>query len=101
MESKLMMIQKKPTVAVRVAWHFWRRLELVMGFHARIAAPRTQLDLRELTLRVIPGFGGIYLFKISHLTYLWVLENKQLPKNHVAFNMDKTASKADWIAKSY
>lgn len=28
------------------------------GCHARVAAPRTQLGLPELTLGVIPGFGG-------------------------------------------
>ncbi|XVF34856.1 hypothetical protein REPUB_Repub18cG0094600 [Reevesia pubescens] len=33
-------------------------LELAMGCHARIAAPKTQLGLPELTLGVIPGLGG-------------------------------------------
>lgn len=30
----------------------------MQGCHARIATPRTQLGLPELTLGVIPGFGG-------------------------------------------
>lgn len=32
---------------------------LIQGCHARIATPRTQLGLPELSLGVIPGFGGI------------------------------------------
>lgn len=32
---------------------------LMQGCHARIAAPRTQLGLPELSLGVIPGFGGM------------------------------------------
>jgi len=32
------------------------------GCHARIAAPKTQLGLPELTLGVIPGFGGLAAF---------------------------------------
>ncbi|KAJ4850472.1 Altered inheritance of mitochondria protein 1 [Turnera subulata] len=31
---------------------------VVQGCHARVAAPKTQLGLPELTLGVIPGFGG-------------------------------------------
>ncbi|KAF2303931.1 hypothetical protein GH714_024667 [Hevea brasiliensis] len=33
-------------------------LELAMGCHARVVAPKTQLGLPELTLGIIPGFGG-------------------------------------------
>ena len=31
----------------------------MQGCHARVAAPRAQLGLPELSLGVIPGFGGI------------------------------------------
>ncbi|KAF9599030.1 hypothetical protein IFM89_033375 [Coptis chinensis] len=36
-------------------------LELALGWHARISIPRVQLGLPELTLGVIPGFGGTQL----------------------------------------
>lgn len=32
--------------------------KLLQGCHARIATPEVQLGLPELTLGVIPGFGG-------------------------------------------
>lgn len=35
---------------------------LIQGCHARIAAPKTQLGLPELTLGVIPGLGGMAAF---------------------------------------
>lgn len=38
------------------------------GCHARIAAPRAQLGLPELTLGIIPGFGGA----ISELIYTYI-----------------------------
>ncbi|XP_028806540.1 peroxisomal fatty acid beta-oxidation multifunctional protein AIM1 isoform X1 [Neltuma alba] len=49
---------KKPVVAAIEGLALGGGLELAMGCHARIAAPRTQLGLPELTLGVIPGFGG-------------------------------------------
>ncbi|XP_061366412.1 peroxisomal fatty acid beta-oxidation multifunctional protein AIM1 [Gastrolobium bilobum] len=49
---------KKPVVAAVEGLALGGGLELAMGCHARVAAPRTQLGLPELTLGVIPGFGG-------------------------------------------
>ncbi|KAL5838345.1 hypothetical protein ACOSQ3_015514 [Xanthoceras sorbifolium] len=49
---------KKPVVAAVEGLALGGGLELTMGCHARIAAPKTQLGLPELTLGVIPGFGG-------------------------------------------
>uniref|UniRef100_A0A2P2MG33 Uncharacterized protein n=1 Tax=Rhizophora mucronata TaxID=61149 RepID=A0A2P2MG33_RHIMU len=49
---------KKPVVAAVEGLALGGGLELAMGCHARIAAPKAQLGLPELTLGVIPGFGG-------------------------------------------
>ncbi|MBA0868405.1 hypothetical protein Goshw_012913, partial [Gossypium schwendimanii] len=49
---------KKPVVAAIEGLALGGGLELAMGCHARIAAPKTQLGLPELTLGVIPGLGG-------------------------------------------
>ncbi|KAK8595592.1 hypothetical protein V6N12_064110 [Hibiscus sabdariffa] len=49
---------KKPVVAAVEGLALGGGLELAMGCHARIAAPKTQLGLPELTLGVIPGLGG-------------------------------------------
>ncbi|OMO58152.1 Crotonase superfamily [Corchorus olitorius] len=49
---------KKPIVAAVEGLALGGGLELAMGCHARIAAPRAQLGLPELSLGVIPGFGG-------------------------------------------
>ncbi|KAK4433022.1 Peroxisomal fatty acid beta-oxidation multifunctional protein AIM1 [Sesamum alatum] len=49
---------KKPTVAAMEGLALGGGLELALVCHARIAAPRTQLGLPELTLGVIPGSGG-------------------------------------------
>ncbi|CAM8923465.1 unnamed protein product [Rhodiola kirilowii] len=49
---------KKPVVAAVEGIALGGGLELAMGCHARVAAPKTQLHLPELTLGVIPGFGG-------------------------------------------
>ncbi|CAB4288520.1 unnamed protein product [Prunus armeniaca] len=49
---------KKPVVAAVEGLALGGGLELALGCHARIAAPRTQLGLPELTLGVFPGFGG-------------------------------------------
>ncbi|KAK6236335.1 Enoyl-CoA hydratase/isomerase - like 10 [Theobroma cacao] len=49
---------KKPLVAAVEGLALGGGLELAMGCHARIAAPRAQLGLPELSLGVIPGFGG-------------------------------------------
>ncbi|KAF9615857.1 hypothetical protein IFM89_026745 [Coptis chinensis] len=49
---------KKPSVAAIQGLALGGGLELTMGCHARIAIPRVQLGLPELTLGVIPGFGG-------------------------------------------
>lgn len=52
---------KKPAVAAIEGLALGGGLELAMACHARIAAPRAQLGLPELTLGVIPGFGGTQL----------------------------------------
>ncbi|KAJ8750765.1 hypothetical protein K2173_015946 [Erythroxylum novogranatense] len=49
---------RKPVVATVEGLALGGGLELALGCHARIAAPKTQLGLPELTLGVIPGFGG-------------------------------------------
>ncbi|KAI4380406.1 hypothetical protein MLD38_006602 [Melastoma candidum] len=49
---------KKPIVAAVEGLALGGGLELALGCHARVAAPRAQLGLPELSLGVIPGFGG-------------------------------------------
>ncbi|XP_043706405.1 peroxisomal fatty acid beta-oxidation multifunctional protein AIM1-like isoform X2 [Telopea speciosissima] len=49
---------KKPSVAAIEGLALGGGLELALGCHARIAAPKVLLGLPELTLGVIPGFGG-------------------------------------------
>ncbi|XP_057969722.1 peroxisomal fatty acid beta-oxidation multifunctional protein AIM1 [Malania oleifera] len=49
---------KKPAVAAIEGLALGGGFELALGCHARIATPRTQLGLPELTLGIIPGFGG-------------------------------------------
>ncbi|XP_076889822.1 peroxisomal fatty acid beta-oxidation multifunctional protein AIM1-like [Bidens hawaiensis] len=49
---------KKPIVAAVQGLALGGGLEVAMGCHARIAAPRAQLGLPELSLGVMPGFGG-------------------------------------------
>uniref|UniRef100_A0A2C9UAQ8 Uncharacterized protein n=1 Tax=Manihot esculenta TaxID=3983 RepID=A0A2C9UAQ8_MANES len=49
---------KKPVVAAVEGLALGGGLELAMGCHARVVAPKTQLGLPELTLGIIPGFGG-------------------------------------------
>ncbi|KAG8058697.1 hypothetical protein GUJ93_ZPchr0002g23988 [Zizania palustris] len=49
---------KKPSVAAIQGLALGGGLELTMGCHARISTPEAQLGLPELTLGVIPGFGG-------------------------------------------
>ncbi|XP_068653028.1 peroxisomal fatty acid beta-oxidation multifunctional protein-like [Aristolochia californica] len=48
----------KPSVAAVQGFAVGGGLELAMACHARIATRETQLGLPELTLGVIPGFGG-------------------------------------------
>ncbi|XP_027193273.1 peroxisomal fatty acid beta-oxidation multifunctional protein AIM1 isoform X2 [Cicer arietinum] len=49
---------KKPIVAAVEGLALGGGLELALGCHARVAAPKAQLGLPELTLGIIPGFGG-------------------------------------------
>ncbi|CAI9262585.1 unnamed protein product [Lactuca saligna] len=49
---------KKPTVAAVQGLALGGGLELAMGCHACVAAPRAQLGLPELSLGVMPVFGG-------------------------------------------
>ncbi|CAN6985814.1 unnamed protein product [Brassica rapa subsp. trilocularis] len=54
----LMEDSRKPLVAAVEGLALGGGLELAMACHARVAAPKAQLGLPELTLGVIPGFGG-------------------------------------------
>lgn len=49
---------RKPSVAAIQGLALGGGLELAMGCHARISAPKAQLGLPELSLGVIPGCGG-------------------------------------------
>lgn len=49
---------RKPSVAAIQGLALGGGLELTMGCHARISTIEAQLGLPELTLGVIPGFGG-------------------------------------------
>ncbi|CAN6456522.1 unnamed protein product [Victoria cruziana] len=51
-------VSRKPSVAAIQGLALGGGLELAMACHARIATPKTQLGLPELSLGVIPGFGG-------------------------------------------
>ncbi|WOL08343.1 peroxisomal fatty acid beta-oxidation multifunctional protein [Canna indica] len=48
----------KPSVAAIQGLALGGGLELAMGCHARVSTPEAQLGLPELSLGVIPGFGG-------------------------------------------
>ncbi|CAF2244188.1 peroxisomal fatty acid beta-oxidation multifunctional protein AIM1 [Brassica rapa] len=54
----LMEDSRKPLVAAVEGLALGGGLELAMACHARVAAPKAQLGLPELTLGIIPGFGG-------------------------------------------
>ncbi|CAN4096345.1 unnamed protein product [Withania somnifera] len=49
---------KKPAVAAMEGLCLGGGFELALACHARIAAPKTQLGLPELSLGVLPGSGG-------------------------------------------
>ncbi|KAK8936014.1 Peroxisomal fatty acid beta-oxidation multifunctional protein [Platanthera zijinensis] len=49
---------KKPSVAAIQGLALGGGLDLTLGCHARIATPDAQLGSRELTLGIIPAFGG-------------------------------------------
>lgn len=49
---------RKPSVAAIQGLALGGGLELALGCHARISAPKALLGLPELSLGVIPGFGG-------------------------------------------
>ncbi|KAI3495857.1 hypothetical protein L1887_38203 [Cichorium endivia] len=49
---------KKPIVVAIEGLALGAGLEVAMGCHARIAAPKSQLGLPELSLGIIPGAGG-------------------------------------------
>ncbi|GJT75312.1 peroxisomal fatty acid beta-oxidation multifunctional protein AIM1-like protein [Tanacetum coccineum] len=49
---------KKPIVVAIEGLALGAGLEVSMGCHARIAAPKAQLGLPELSLGIIPGAGG-------------------------------------------
>jgi len=40
-------------------------VDCLQACHARISAPKAQLGLPELSLGVIPGFGGVARFSLS------------------------------------
>uniref|UniRef100_A0A7C9ALN9 Uncharacterized protein n=1 Tax=Opuntia streptacantha TaxID=393608 RepID=A0A7C9ALN9_OPUST len=49
---------RKPSVAAMEGLALGGGLEVALACHARISAPKAQLGLPELSLGVIPGFGG-------------------------------------------
>ena len=49
---------KKPLVAAIGGFAMGGGLELALGCHYRVAAPRTQLALPEVKLGILPGSGG-------------------------------------------
>jgi 3-hydroxyacyl-CoA dehydrogenase len=49
---------KKPMVAAIGGFAMGGGLELALGCHYRVAAPRTQLALPEVKLGILPGSGG-------------------------------------------
>ncbi|KAG5407263.1 hypothetical protein IGI04_013382 [Brassica rapa subsp. trilocularis] len=54
----LMEDSRKPIVAAVEGVALGGGFELALASHARVAAPKAQLSLPELTLGLIPGFGG-------------------------------------------
>ncbi|KAL0739136.1 hypothetical protein Bca4012_015346 [Brassica carinata] len=58
----LMEDSRKPIVAAVEEVALGGGFELALACHARVAAPKAQLSLPELTLGLIPGFGGPDLF---------------------------------------
>ncbi|CAN6915195.1 unnamed protein product [Brassica oleracea] len=54
----LMEDSRKPIVAAVEGVALGGGFELALASHARVAAPKAQLTLPELTLGLIPGFGG-------------------------------------------
>ncbi|KAL0891210.1 hypothetical protein Bca101_015193 [Brassica carinata] len=54
----LMEDSRKPIVAAVEEVALGGGFELALACHARVAAPKAQLSLPELTLGLIPGFGG-------------------------------------------
>ncbi|WZZ76339.1 hypothetical protein YC2023_087709 [Brassica napus] len=63
----LMEDSRKPIVAAVEGVALGGGFELALASHARVAAPKAQLTLPELTLGLIPGFGGKDLFVQLHL----------------------------------
>ncbi|XP_024032302.1 peroxisomal fatty acid beta-oxidation multifunctional protein AIM1 [Morus notabilis] len=72
---------KKPIVAAIEGLALGGGLELAMGCHARVSAPRAQLGLPELSLGIIPGFGGTQ--RLPRLIGLSKAVEMMLPKNCV------------------
>ncbi|KAL5665027.1 hypothetical protein ACJX0J_025135, partial [Zea mays] len=66
--SNMMEEGKKPSVAAIQGLALGGGLELTMGCHARISTPEAQLGLPELTLGIIPGFGGMDISMPEQIT---------------------------------
>ncbi|KAH9800759.1 peroxisomal fatty acid beta-oxidation multifunctional protein AIM1 [Citrus sinensis] len=99
---------KKPIVAAVEGLALGGGLELAMGCHARIAAPKTQLGLPELTLGVIPGTQRlprlVGLSKAIEMMLGWklglidaVVTSEELLKVSRLWALDIAARRKPWI----
>nr|VDC83706.1 unnamed protein product [Brassica rapa] len=59
----LMEDSRKPIVAAVEGVALGGGFELALASHARVAAPKAQLSLPELTLGLIPGFGDSFVYE--------------------------------------
>ncbi|CAH1435430.1 unnamed protein product [Lactuca virosa] len=103
----LMYYAKKPIVAVVQGLALRGGLELAMGCHACVAAPRAQLGLPEFSLGVMPGFGGgegvprgwLFFRHIEGLVHIMLCTNvqSQVPKVLMVSKAKKKVKKVDVI----
>ncbi|KAJ4765626.1 Fatty acid oxidation complex subunit alpha [Rhynchospora pubera] len=93
---------KKPSVAAIQGLALGGGLEMAMGCHARISTPDAQLGLPELTLGVIPGFGGTQrlprLVGLAKATEMMLLSKPIRAKEGKQYGLiDELVSPADVI----
>ncbi|KAJ1685085.1 hypothetical protein LUZ63_016475 [Rhynchospora breviuscula] len=96
---------KKPSVAAIQGLALGGGLEMAMGCHARISTPDAQLGLPELTLGVIPGFGGTQrlprLVGLAKATEMMLLSKPMRAKEGKQYGLiDALVSPADIIRVS-